>query len=86
MYKVLASRTSNRREVVQMELFTFQDVVLFATFVISLLAYIDKKNKRKQINSPMYLASAGEFISYVRLTTLCGGCSFLYNYINISCQ
>ena len=36
-----------RREVVQMELFTFQDIILFATFLITLLAYIDRKNKRK---------------------------------------
>ena len=30
-----------------MELFTFQDIILFATFLITLLAYIDRKNKRK---------------------------------------
>lgn len=30
-----------------MEMFTFQDLVLFATFLIALLAYIDRKNKRK---------------------------------------
>ena len=28
-----------------MELFTFQDIILFATFLITLLAYIDRKNK-----------------------------------------
>ncbi len=47
MYRVVASRFSNRREVVRMELFTFQDLVLFATFLITLLAYIDRNNKRK---------------------------------------
>jgi len=36
-----------RREVVQMEMFTFQDFMLFATFLIALLAYIDRNNKRK---------------------------------------
>lgn len=30
-----------------MELFTFQDLILFATFLITLLAYIDRENKRK---------------------------------------
>ncbi|EOS37373.1 putative holin-like toxin [Lachnospiraceae bacterium 56-18] len=30
-----------------MEMFTFQDLMLFATFLIALLAYIDRKNKRK---------------------------------------
>ena len=30
-----------------MELFTFQDIILFATFLITLLAYIDRNNKRK---------------------------------------
>lgn len=58
MYKVVASRTDRRLldanasatiggEVVRMELFTFQDIILFATFLITLLAYIDRKNKRK---------------------------------------
>ncbi len=31
-----------------MELFTFQDLILFATFLITLLAYIDRNNKRKK--------------------------------------
>ncbi len=30
-----------------MELFTFQDLLLFATFLITLLTYIDRKNKRR---------------------------------------
>ncbi len=30
-----------------MEMFTFQDLMLFATFLIALLAYIDRRNKRK---------------------------------------
>ena len=30
-----------------MELFTFQDLILFAPFLLTLLAYIDRKNKRK---------------------------------------
>ncbi len=30
-----------------MEVFTFQDMILFGTFLITLLAYIDRKNKRK---------------------------------------
>jgi hypothetical protein len=44
-YKVVSSRTQKRREVVLMELFTFQDLVLFGTFLITLLAYIDRNNK-----------------------------------------
>lgn len=47
VYKVVASRTRDRREVVWMELFTFQDLILFATFLIALLTYIDRKNKQK---------------------------------------
>ena len=30
-----------------MEMFTFQDMILFATFLITLLAYIDRNNKQK---------------------------------------
>ena len=30
-----------------MEMFIFQDVILFATFLITLLAYIDRDNKPK---------------------------------------
>lgn len=30
-----------------MELFTFQDLLLFATFLLTLLAYINRTNKRK---------------------------------------
>lgn len=30
-----------------MEMFTFQDLILFSTFLITLLAYLDRSNKRK---------------------------------------
>ena len=30
-----------------MEMFTFQDLILFGTLLIALLAYIDRNNKRK---------------------------------------
>lgn len=30
-----------------MELFIFQDLLLFATFLLTLLAYINRTNKRK---------------------------------------
>ena len=30
-----------------MEMFSFQDLILFATFLIALLAYIDRNDKRK---------------------------------------
>lgn len=43
----LASPTLLRGEVVQMKMFTFQDLILFATFLITLLAYIDRNHKRK---------------------------------------
>ena len=47
-YKVWkASLTHKRGEVVCMEMFSFQDLILFATFLIALLAYIDRDNKRK---------------------------------------
>ena len=31
-----------------MEMFSFQDLILFATFLIALLTYIDRNNKRKK--------------------------------------
>ena len=34
---------------------TFQDLILFGTFLLTLLAYLDRKNKRKKINSPSHL-------------------------------
>ena len=30
-----------------MEMFSFQDLILFATFLIALLTYIDRNDKRK---------------------------------------
>ncbi len=30
-----------------MKMFSFQDLILFTTFLITLLAYIDRNNKRK---------------------------------------
>jgi len=30
-----------------MEMFTFSDLLLFATFLLALLTYIDRDNKRK---------------------------------------
>ena len=30
-----------------MEMFSFQDLILFSTFLIALLTYIDRNNKRK---------------------------------------
>ncbi len=30
-----------------MEMFSFQDIILFATFLIALLTYVDRNNKRK---------------------------------------
>ena len=47
VYRVVASKTRDRLEVVRMEMFSFQDLLLFATFLITLLAYIDRNNKRK---------------------------------------
>ena len=35
-----------------MEMFSFQDLILFATFLITLLTYIDRISKRKQISLP----------------------------------
>ncbi len=37
-----------RREVVRMEMFTFQDLILFGSFLVALLAYIDRRNRRIQ--------------------------------------
>ena len=47
VYRGVASKTRDRLEVVRMEMFSFQDLLLFATFLITLLAYIDRNNKRK---------------------------------------
>ena len=43
VYRVVASLTCKRREVVLMGNFSFSDIVLFATFIIALLTYIDKR-------------------------------------------
>ncbi len=45
-YKVVASLPCKRGEVVRME-FSFNDMMMFAAFLIALLAYIDRNNKRK---------------------------------------
>ena len=45
MYKVAASLNLKRGEVVWMKM--LQDLILFGTFLITLLAYIDRNNKRK---------------------------------------
>lgn len=47
MYKVAASLNLKRGEVVWMKMLSFQDLILFGTFLITLLAYIDRNNKRK---------------------------------------
>ena len=31
-----------------MEMFTFQDLILFGSFLVALLAYIDRRNRRIQ--------------------------------------
>ena len=48
MYKVVASHTKVRGEVVQMDLFeTLSLLFLGGSFLVALLAYIDRNNKRK---------------------------------------
>ena len=48
VYKVVASRTCKRREVMQMETYeTLSLLFLGGSFLIALLAYIDRDNKRK---------------------------------------
>ena len=46
MYKVVASLTKKEGGV--MTMFSFQDLILFATFLITLLAYIDRNNKHQK--------------------------------------
>ncbi len=43
----LSAGRSGAETVVWMELFTFQDLLLFATFLIALLTYNNRENKRK---------------------------------------
>ena len=49
MYRVVASRTEVGREVVQMMTIyeAISLMILFETLLITLLAYIDRNNKRK---------------------------------------
>lgn len=48
VYKVEASRTEYRREVVQMEIYEVLSLLfLGGSFLISLLTYIDRNSKRK---------------------------------------
>ena len=78
-YKVAASLTCKRREVVRMEMFSFQDLILFATFLITLLAYIDRKNKRKK-SLPCHLAGTRQALYPREANHFVGGCSFyVYN-------
>ena len=48
VYRVVASQTESRGEVVCMKMFTFQDLILFATFLIALLAYIEDRNTKRK--------------------------------------
>ena len=48
MYRVVASRTRDRREVVLMDMYEVLSLLfLGGTFLVALLAYIDRNNKRK---------------------------------------
>ena len=48
MYRVAASRTRNRGEVVLMDMYEVLSLLfLGGSFLIALLAYIDRNNKRK---------------------------------------
>ena len=48
VYKVAASRTCRRREVVPMTTYEALSLMMtFGVFLITLLAYIDRNNKRK---------------------------------------
>lgn len=48
VWKASLTQSPKRREVVCMGMFTFQDLILFGTFLIALLAYIDRDDKRIQ--------------------------------------
>ncbi len=45
----LSADRSGAGKVVRMELFTFQDLLLFATFLITLLAYIRENKRRNRV-------------------------------------
>lgn len=48
MYKVVASRTRDRREVVQMSSYeAISLMIAFGMLIVALLTYIDRNNKRK---------------------------------------
>ncbi len=48
MYKVVASRARNRREVVQMSTYeAISLMIAFGMLIVALLTYIDRTNKRK---------------------------------------
>ena len=51
MYRVVASQTRDRGEVVLMDMYEVLSLLfLGGSFLIALLAYIDRNNKRKQIS------------------------------------
>lgn len=71
-----------------MVLFTFSDLMLFAAFLLALLTYIDRYDKRKQKN-PTLLAdrmgasqNEGLNIHQLESPTMCGGCSSSYNIMS----
>ncbi len=48
MYKVVASRARDRREVVQMSTYeAISSMIGFGMLIVALLTYIDRNNKRK---------------------------------------
>ena len=51
MYRVVASQTRDRGEVVLMDMYEVLSLLfLGGSFLIALLAYIDRNNKRKKIS------------------------------------
>ncbi len=63
-YKVVASQNLQKRGGGAMGTYEILSLLfLGGTFLVALLTYIDRNNKRKQISLPCYLAGTGRLLS-----------------------
>ena len=58
-------------------------LIAFGSFVIALLAFLDKRNKRKKMSLPCYLAVQVGLYSHLEVNHFVGGC-FLFCIYNIA--
>ena len=80
MYRVVASHTRDRGEEVLMDMYEVLSLLfLGGSFLIALLAYIDRNNKRKQISHSCLSGRVAYLITIYETNHFVGGCfSFIY--------